>query len=145
MEAIKAKKATKRELIVATMISQMIGTSVFSDRTGFSVTTGFAWETWLARPGLQWVRSAYAAAMILASAVFLPFAVPVLPVESYIRYSEWMHFQPPRIETHKLGPLPQLYADQFGWEEMVATVANVYNNLPPQVRVKTAIFGQNYG
>ena len=106
---------------------------------------GVAWETWLARPGLQWVRSAYAAAMILASAVFLPFAVPVLPVESYIRYSEWIHFQPPRIETHKLGPLPQLYADQFGWEEMVATVANVYNNLPPQVRVKTAIFGQNYG
>ena len=33
--------ATKRELIVvATMISRMIGTSVFSDRTEFSVTTG---------------------------------------------------------------------------------------------------------
>jgi len=36
-EAIKAKKATKRELIVvATMISRMIGTPVFSDRTEFS-------------------------------------------------------------------------------------------------------------
>lgn len=34
------KKATKRELIVvATMISRMIGTSVFSDRTRFSVST----------------------------------------------------------------------------------------------------------
>jgi hypothetical protein len=41
VEAIKAKKATKRELIVvATMISRMIGTPVFSDRTEFSVTTG---------------------------------------------------------------------------------------------------------
>jgi hypothetical protein len=40
VEAIKAKKATKRELIVvATMISRMIGTPVFSDRTEFSVTT----------------------------------------------------------------------------------------------------------
>src|SRR5215470_15102999 len=28
---------------------------------------------------------------------------------------------------------------------MVAKVANVYNNLPPPVRAKTAIFGQNYG
>jgi hypothetical protein len=34
------KKATKRELIVvATMISRMIGTPVFSDRTRFSVST----------------------------------------------------------------------------------------------------------
>ena len=106
---------------------------------------GVAWEIWLARPRLVWVKYGYAAAMILVSAVFLPFAIPVLPIEGYIRYSALMHFQPPRIETHKLGPLPQLYADQFGWEEMVATVANVYNNLPPQIRVKTAIFGQNYG
>jgi len=106
---------------------------------------GVVWEIWLERPRLRWVKKVYAAAMISVSAVFLPFAIPVLPVESYIRYSEWMHFQPPRIETHTLGPLPQLYADQFGWEEMVVTVANVYNNLPPPVRAKTAIFGQNYG
>ncbi len=28
---------------------------------------------------------------------------------------------------------------------MTATVARVYNGLPPEVRAKTAIFGQNYG
>jgi len=106
---------------------------------------GVAWEMWLVRPRLQWIKQVYAATMILVSAVFLPFAIPVLPVESYIRYSGLMHFQPPRIETHELGPLPQLYADQFGWEDMVATVARVYNNLPPEVRARTAIFGQNYG
>ena len=40
LEATKAKRATKRELIVvATMISRMIGTPVFSDRTEFSVST----------------------------------------------------------------------------------------------------------
>jgi hypothetical protein len=40
VEASKVKKATKRELIVvATLISRMIGTPVFSDRTEFSVTT----------------------------------------------------------------------------------------------------------
>jgi len=63
----------------------------------------------------------------------------------YIQYTRALHLQPPAIETHKLGPLPQLYADQFGWEEMVATVAQVFNSLPPEVRAKTAIFGQNYG
>src|SRR5260370_42628028 len=41
LEATKAKRATKRELVVAaTMISRMIGTSLFSDRTEFSVATG---------------------------------------------------------------------------------------------------------
>jgi hypothetical protein len=34
LEAIKAKRATKRELIVVvTMISRMVGTPAFSDRT----------------------------------------------------------------------------------------------------------------
>jgi uncharacterized protein (DUF433 family) len=41
LEASKAKRATKAELIVvATMISRMIGTFVFPDPTEFSVTTG---------------------------------------------------------------------------------------------------------
>jgi hypothetical protein len=40
LEASKVKKAPKRELIVvATMISRMIGNSVFSDRTDYSATT----------------------------------------------------------------------------------------------------------
>src|SRR5712664_4963853 len=40
LEATKAKRATKRELIVvATMIARMIVTSAFSDRTEFSVST----------------------------------------------------------------------------------------------------------
>jgi hypothetical protein len=42
LEAARAKRATKSELIVvATMIQRMIGTSAFSDRTEFSVTTGY--------------------------------------------------------------------------------------------------------
>jgi uncharacterized protein (DUF433 family) len=35
-----SEKGDERELIVATLISRMIGTSVFSDPTEFSVTTG---------------------------------------------------------------------------------------------------------
>jgi hypothetical protein len=103
------------------------------------------WETWLDRPRLQWLKLAYAALMLGAGVVLSPLVIPVLPPETYIRYTQALHLQPPRIETHKLGPLPQIYADQFGWEEMTATVARVYNSLPPEVRARTAIFGQNYG
>jgi hypothetical protein len=84
---------------------------------------------------------------LLAStgAVLAPIAIPVLPPETYIRYTQVLHLNQPRLEMHRLGPLPQIFADQFGWEEMAATVARVYNSLPPDVRPKTAIFGQNYG
>jgi len=103
------------------------------------------WESWLDRPRYQWLKLAYPALMVAAGAVFSPLVIPVLRPEMYIRYTKALHLQPPRLETHRLGPLPQLFADQFGWEEMTATVAGVYNSLPPEVRAKTAIFGRNYG
>lgn len=106
---------------------------------------GVMWERWLASPRLGWVRISYVALMVVLGALLAPMALPILPVETYIRYSEALHLAPPRIENHRLGPLPQLYADQFGWEEMAASVARAYNALPPEVRAKTAIFGQNYG
>ena len=103
------------------------------------------WEQWLARPRLRWVRPVYGALMVLMGALLAPTLIPLLPPETYIRYAAATHLQQPRIEMHRLGPLPQLFADQFGWQEMAATVAGVYNSLPPDVRARTAIFGQNYG
>ena len=102
------------------------------------------WEMLLhAQPA--WRKLAWPALMAASGAVLAPIAIPVLPPETYIRYTRALHLEQPRIETHKLGPLPQIFADQFGWEEMAATVARVYLSLPPQIRPETAIFGQNYG
>ena len=103
------------------------------------------WESWLARWRLKSIQIGYPVLMLLSGALIAPFAIPVLPVKTYLRYSRALHFQQPAIEKWKLGPLPQIYADQFGWKEMVATVARVYNGLPPDLRAKTAIFAQNYG
>jgi dolichyl-phosphate-mannose-protein mannosyltransferase len=103
------------------------------------------WEAWLDQPKYHWLKLAYPALMVALGALSAPLAIPVLPPETYIRYTKALHLQPPRIETHKLGPLPQIYADQFGWGEMVAAVARVYNSLPSEVRTRTAIFCQNYG
>jgi len=41
--------------------------------------------------------------------------------------------------------LPQHYADEFNWPEMVTTVAHVFHSLPPAEQAKTAIFCSNYG
>jgi hypothetical protein len=104
-----------------------------------------AWERWLAAVRAQWIKPVYVTLMILMGAVLAPTLIPLLTPETYIRYAAATHLQQPRLENHRLGPLPQLFADQFGWEEMAATVAGVYNSLPPAVRAKTAIFGQSYG
>jgi hypothetical protein len=83
--------------------------------------------------------------MVVTAAILAPLAIPVLPPQTYIRYTKALHLAQPAIETHRLGPLPQIFADQFGWEEMVAVVARVYNELPAEVRPKTAIFARTYG
>ena len=106
---------------------------------------GVLWEQLLARPRLVWLKFGYPALMLAGGALLAPLAIPVLPPETYIRYTKAIGLEQPRIETHKLGPLPQIFADQFGWDEMAATVARVYNSLPPDVRARTAIFAQTYG
>jgi hypothetical protein len=106
---------------------------------------GVLWEQLLARPKLVWLKAAYPVPMILFGALLAPLAIPVLPPETYIRYTKAIGLEQPRIETHKLGPLPQIFADQFGWDEMASVVARFYNSLPPDVRARTAIFAQTYG
>jgi hypothetical protein len=104
-----------------------------------------AWERWLSGSRVHWMKKVYVTLMVVMAAVISPTVIPLLPPETYVRYAEATHLEQPRIENHRLGPLPQLFADQFGWEEMAAAVAGAYNSLPPDVRARTAIFGQNYG
>jgi hypothetical protein len=92
-----------------------------------------------------WVRGAYVALVILAGAVLMPFSVPLLSPENFLRYQKAMGFQPPEIEHQENGPLPQWFADEFGWQEMVEKVAKVYNSLPPDERARTAIFSNSWG
>jgi Dolichyl-phosphate-mannose-protein mannosyltransferase len=76
----------------------------------------------------------------------LPVVLPILPIDAYLRYQEHLPFAVPRSEhTHEGTPLPQHYADEFGWQEMVAATAQVYHSLSPQEQTKTAIFANNFG
>jgi hypothetical protein len=102
-------------------------------------------EAWLARPRLAWLKPVWCGLMILLGALLAPTMLPILSPENFIKYTKATHLEQPRVENHQLGPLPQLFADQFGWEEMVQAVARIYNDLPADIRARTAIFGQNYG
>ncbi len=103
-------------------------------------------EAWLARPGWQArLRPAALALLAVGGAVLAPLALPVLPVETFIRYQRALGVEPPRMEKLSLRELPQHYADMFGWEEMTEQVARVYNSLPEGERARCAVFARNYG
>ena len=94
----------------------------------------------------EWLKSAIVIVLVAATIPLLPVVVPVLSVETYLRYQEKLPFELPRSERgHLAAALPQYYADNFGWEEMTAAVARIYNSLPPEERAKTAIVGNNFG
>jgi 4-amino-4-deoxy-L-arabinose transferase-like glycosyltransferase len=108
---------------------------------------GVVFERWFAaiRAG-RWLRPVYLSLLAITGILIAPFAYfPMLTVDQYTAYAKLLHFGPPPIETHRLGPLPQLYADQFGWKEMAQVVADAYHKLPPEEQKSCAIFGQNYG
>ncbi|HEY2392651.1 MAG TPA: glycosyltransferase family 39 protein [Candidatus Angelobacter sp.] len=92
-----------------------------------------------------WARTIYVGLVIAVGALLAPFSVPVLSPENYLRYQKTLGMAPPEIEHEPNGPLPQWYADEFGWPEMVEKVAQVYNSLPPEERARTAIFANGWG
>jgi hypothetical protein len=90
-------------------------------------------------------RGAYAALLLMGGLAMLPMWVPLLPVEAHIRYTRAIGLTPPKMERTRDTELHQVYADRFGWQEMVAAVARAYRSLSPQERAVCAIYGQNYG
>jgi hypothetical protein len=97
------------------------------------------------RPRLAWMKPAFTAAMIALGLLILPFAVPVLPVDTFVRYEKALGLTPKAEERSRLGDLPQWYADMFGWEEMTSQVAGIYRALSPEEQKRTVIYARNYG
>jgi hypothetical protein len=90
-------------------------------------------------------RAAVLAVVAAGGAALMPTVIPVLPVERFIAYQRMLGLEAPRTERHRMGALPQHFADQHGWSELVAAVAQVYRSLAPEEQARTVIFAQNYG
>ncbi len=102
-------------------------------------------EEILARPRLRSVGPVYVSVLAVTGAVLAPTFLPVLSPETYIRYTSALGISQTRLEHRAAGDMPQLFADRFGWPEMVGIVAKVYHALPADEQAKTAIFGNDFG
>jgi hypothetical protein len=84
--------------------------------------------------------------LMLGVLPLLPLVLPILPIDTFLRYQSHLPFDVPKTETSFVGEtLPQYYADEFPWPGLVAEVARVYHSLTPEEQKRAAIYGTNYG
>jgi hypothetical protein len=103
-------------------------------------------ERAISRPRLGWLKPVSILLILAGGAWLAPVVMPVLPVEQYLAYQEKLPFKVPRSEHSHMGAaLPQHFADQFGWHEIVSEVALAWNEIPPNERPDCGIFAQDYG
>jgi hypothetical protein len=93
----------------------------------------------------RWPQVGIVTLILAAGALTAPLVLPLLPPEKYVAYQAWLGVGPPRTQVNHRGPLPQLFGDQFGWEELTLEVARIYAGLSPEERARAAIFANNYG
>lgn len=99
----------------------------------------------ISRARIRWSRPVYFGLIVIVTCLLAPLSAPVLSAESYIRYQKALGLEPLKAENQATGPLPQIFADEFGWDEMAQEAGRIYNSLPPEQRMKTAIFANGYG
>jgi len=79
----------------------------------------------LSGPTWKRVKVGYVLAVLLSAMALAPLTSPLFSVETYVRYQDLVGLELMRAENQPIGPLPQYFADEFGWEEMTREVARI--------------------
>lgn len=105
---------------------------------------GVVLESWTSG---RFARPARALALVATASILIaaPLAKPLLSEDGYERYAAGLHVRPGTDENHRLGRLPQFFADMHGWRELAEAVNVVYAALPADDRTQACIYGRNYG
>jgi hypothetical protein len=96
-------------------------------------------------PGRRFALPAVAMLLVVSGAALAPLAMPILPVDDYIRYTKTLGVAPSTPEHKQLADLPQFFADMQGWEELARDVSAAYLTIPEVERETTVAFVNNYG
>lgn len=92
------------------------------------------------------LRYAIPALQIASFVLLAPLAMPILPVETFLKYQAAIGIKPPASEQGRQDDeLPQHFSDRFGWEELAKDVSAAIDTLTPEQRVGLVIVTTNYG
>ena len=107
---------------------------------------GLALEKFFSAPKRRWLAVAYPVSLVIVGILTIPFGVPVLPVDTFLKYSNMVPYaHAVKTERDATADLPQLYADMFGWENMAEQIGRAYHDLPLAEQRDCAILAGNYG
>ena len=95
--------------------------------------------------GKIWPKAVVVAMILAMTLLTAPLVLPIFSPEEQLAYRQRLHIQDQKAEVHMESALPQIFADQFGWPELVGEVGRFYQSLPADVRENTAILAGNYG
>jgi hypothetical protein len=113
---------------------------------------GVAWEMFYAGrrrvvedrvfafPVMEWL-------LLVACVVLLPLSLPLMTPAKWVDYVKAAHlyWTVNRGANLAIQPLPEFYADRFGWQEEADEVGRVYRSLSPEDRKKVGILCDDYG
>jgi hypothetical protein len=116
----------------------------------FFAAGAIAWEhrfaaSRLVKRGNIFAFPVFEALLVVTTAIVLPMASPVLKPQTWVRYTTALHLPHDNTERAATGPLPQFFADRFGWQQEAGIVIAAYRSLSPQEQQQVCIFGNNYG
>src|SRR5271166_2526126 len=98
------------------------------------------------RRRLQWLKPVIVVILLANGAYLSPLVIPILSPDHFLAYAKSLPFKLPVMEhSHARAALPQWYADQFGWQEIVDETAVAWNRIPAADRQDCGIFAQDYG
>lgn len=84
----------------------------------------------------EWsVRYVVATSVAVLGAIGLPYGLPILPIQTFVAYQ--LQIRP--------GPLPQHFADMFGWPDTIVLVQKAYDSLSADEKPKSVVIATNYG
>jgi hypothetical protein len=85
--------------------------------------------------------------LVLTGLLILPLGIPVFTPQTWLRYTRATHLysQSSNTENESSGPLPQFFADRFGWQEEADKVAGLYHSLSPADQRAAVVYASNYG
>lgn len=87
-------------------------------------------------------RTAAVCVFAACALAVVPLSLPVLPIGDFIAYSKALRLTGQNGTPARV--IQPVYAEEFGWEELVRHVAEVYDALPRDVRARTGIFADTY-
>jgi hypothetical protein len=93
----------------------------------------------------RWLVAVYGGLLVIGGAAAAPLALPCLPVDRFVAYARVLGQAPSTEEKKEVGPLPQFYADMFGWPEMTDALLGVVATLSPEERAHAVVLANDYG